>query len=325
MALLNVKNLRAGFDSPDGYIPAVTDASFQIEKGETVALVGESGCGKSVSAMSILRLLEMPPAHIDADELTFDGINMLELPDREMRKVRGNEISMIFQEPMTSLNPLKLIGKQIAESLILHQGMSKREADKYAVEMLKKVKIPDAEQRAKNYPHQMSGGMRQRVMIAMALACRPKLLIADEPTTALDVTIQAQILELMAEMQREYEMALLLITHNLGVVSEYADRILVMYAGQVVEEAEKNELFDHPSHPYTNGLIRTIPTGQKQDEELYVIEGSVPSPIFYSKACRFAPRCPYAREECKTVAPELRELSSGHKVRCHYPITEEVK
>ena len=322
MPLLEVKNLRAGFKSPDGFIPAVTDVSFQIEPGESVALVGESGCGKSVSAMSILRLLDTPPAVIEADKLSFDGQDILSLPLDKLRRIRGNEISMIFQEPMTSLNPLIPVGRQIAESVELHLGLSRHEAAAYAVEMLRKVKIPDPKQRAQNYPHQMSGGMRQRVMIAMALACNPKLLIADEPTTALDVTIQAQILDLIAEMQSELNMALLLITHNLGIVSEYADHILVMYAGQVVEKADKNELFDHPAHPYTRGLLDTIPTGEKREGDLFVIRGSVPSPMFYSKACRFAPRCAYSRPECREKAPELRDMA-GHFVRCHYPLTGE--
>lgn len=320
MPLLNVENLRAGFNSPDGFIPAVTDVSFAIEAGESVALVGESGCGKSVSAMSILRLLDIPPAVIEADEMSFDGIDILKLPQDKLRKIRGNEISMIFQEPMTSLNPLIPVGKQIAESVSLHLGLNKHAAHKYAVDMLRKVKIPDPEQRAKNYPHQMSGGMRQRVMIAMALACKPKLLIADEPTTALDVTIQAQILDLIAEMRKEIGMALLLITHNLGIVSEYADKILVMYAGQVVEKTDKDTLFDHPAHPYTRGLMDTIPTGEKHEEDLFVIKGTVPSPMFYSKACRFAPRCMYAKPECREKAPVLTDIGQGHMVRCHYPL-----
>ena len=319
MPLLTVKNLRTGFQSKDGFIPAVTDVSFTIDKGQTVSLVGESGCGKSVSAMSILRLLDVPPAVIEADELKFDGKDILSLPFPELRKVRGNEISMIFQEPMTSLNPLIPVGKQIAESIMLHMHKSKHEARKMAVDMLRMVRIPDPEQRAKNYPHQMSGGMRQRVMIAMALACRPKLLIADEPTTALDVTIQAQVLDLIADMQKEMGTALLLITHNLGIVAEYADEVLVMYAGQVVEKAEKNALFDAPRHPYTHGLMETIPTGDS-DGELNVINGSVPSPMFYSPACRFAPRCPYAKPVCRQLAPELKDLGDGHFVRCHCPL-----
>lgn len=320
MSLLQVKNLQAGFNSPDGFIPAVTEVTFSVDKGEAVALVGESGCGKSVSAMSILRLLDTPPAVIKADEMTFDGIDILELSANKLREIRGNEISMIFQEPMTSLNPLIPVGKQIAESLILHRGMHKREANFHAVEMLRKVKIPDPEIRAKNYPHQMSGGMRQRAMIAMALACSPKLLIADEPTTALDVTVQAQILDLIAEMRSESDMALLLITHNLAVVSEYADKILVMYAGQVVEHATKDKLLDFPAHPYTRGLISTIPTGEKRDDDLYVIPGTVPSPMFYSKACRFAARCQYAGEECSKIPPILNDIGGGHLVRCHYPL-----
>jgi peptide/nickel transport system ATP-binding protein/oligopeptide transport system ATP-binding protein len=320
MPLLNVENLRAGFSSPDGFIPAVTDVSFTIEPGESVALVGESGCGKSVSAMSILRLLDSPPAVIEADEISFNGTDILKLPGDKLREIRGNEITIIFQEPMTSLNPLIPVGRQIAESVSLHHGLNKRSAQQYAVDMLRKVKIPDPEQRAKNYPHQMSGGMRQRVMIAMALACKPKLLIADEPTTALDVTIQAQILDLIAEMQREIGMALLLITHNLGIVSEYADTILVMYAGQILEKADKDTLLDCPAHFYTRGLMDTIPTGQKQDGELFVINGTVPSPMFYSKACRFAPRCRHARAECKERAPALTDIGQGHMVRCHYPL-----
>jgi len=318
--LLHVKNLHTGFASADGYIPAVTGVSFDIRAGESVALVGESGCGKSVTAMSILRLLAIPPAKIEAEEMTFDGIDMLKLDDSEMRKVRGNEISMIFQEPMTSLNPLLTIGYQIAEAVQLHLHYDKKKAMDYAVEMLDKVGIPDAGKRVKEYPHQMSGGMRQRVMIAMALSCNPKLLIADEPTTALDVTIQAQILDLIAKLQKERNMAMLLITHNLGVVAEVADRVMVMYAGQICESADVATIFNHPWHPYTQGLLSSIPSADEKVEVLNVIKGVVPSPLFFPKGCRFSPRCPYARENCKTEPAPFTEVEPGHFVRCHYPL-----
>ncbi len=322
-SLLHIQSLSTGFKSSDGYIPAVSDVSFDIDEGESVALVGESGCGKSVTALSILRLLQIPPAEIKAKEMTFEDIDLQTLTIKEMRKVRGNRISMIFQEPMTSLNPLMPVGEQIAEAVKLHRGYNKTEAMKVAVEMLKKVGIPDTEKRAGEYPHQMSGGMRQRVMIAMALSCNPKLLIADEPTTALDVTIQAQILDLIGTLQKDSNMAMLLITHNLGIVAEVADRVMVMYAGQIVESSPVANVFSHPWHPYTHGLLRSIPSADKKVPVLNVIKGVVPSPMFFPKGCRFNPRCPYATEKCVQEPPELMEVEPGHKVRCHFPLSDE--
>lgn len=317
--LLTVRSLSAGFKSKHGFIQAVSDVSFDIKSGESVALVGESGCGKSVTALSIIRLLACPPAVISADELVFNGKNIMELSHDELRHVRGNEMSMIFQEPMTSLNPVFRVNDQIAEALMLHKGMKRKEAMEYAVDLIAQVGIPDAAKRSTEYPHQMSGGMRQRIMIAMALSCDPKLLIADEPTTALDVTIQAQIMELIVKQQRERNMALLLITHNLGVVAEVADRVMVMYAGQIVESATVETVFNDPRHPYTIGLLNSIPSADKKDKELYIIEGTVPSPLFFSKACRFNPRCPYCEEKCKKDPPPLVEVSPGHLIRCWHP------
>ena len=321
--LLRVKNLSTFFASKHGDIRAVDGVSFDIAAGESVALVGESGCGKTVTSLSIMRLLDVPPAHIEAEILNFNGMDVLELDDNSMRKVRGNEMSMIFQEPMTSLNPLMRVDEQIAEALELHKGMKSKEALSYAAEMVAAVGIPDAKKRAHEYPHQMSGGMRQRIMIAMALSCDPKLLIADEPTTALDVTIQAQILDLIAKQQQERNMALLLITHNLGVVAEVADRVMVMYAGQIVESAPVTTIFQHPCHPYTHGLLKSIPSVDDKNKKLYVIQGTVPSPLFFSKACRFNRRCPYAQERCRADAPPLIELEPGHLVRCWCPLADE--
>lgn len=317
--LLTVENLSTGFQSKHGLIQAVSGVSFDIRAGESVALVGESGCGKSVTALSVIRLLACPPAVITADRIEFDGKNVLELGHERMRQVRGNEMSMIFQEPMTSLNPVFPVNDQIAEALMLHRGMKKNEALRHAAELIAMVGIPDAEKRACEYPHQMSGGMRQRIMIAMALSCDPKLLIADEPTTALDVTIQAQIMELIAQQQRKRNMALLLITHNLGVVAEVADRVMVMYAGQIVESAGVETIFEHPWHPYTNGLLNSVPSADKKNKDLYIIEGTVPSPLFFSKACRFNPRCPFCDEVCRSQQPPLMEMEPGHHVRCWHP------
>lgn len=321
--LLHVDNLNTGFQSSDGYIPAVDGVSFDIMKGESVALVGESGSGKSVTALSILRLLAIPPAKIKADAITLNDIDLTALDAAQMRKIRGNEISMIFQEPMSSLNPLLPIGFQVAEAVELHMHMNKREAKAYAVDMLRKVGIPAAEKRALEYPHQMSGGMRQRVMIAMALACNPELLIADEPTTALDVTIQAQILDLIGTLQRERNMAMLLITHNLGIVAEVAARVMVMYAGQIVETAETEAIFNHPRHPYTSGLLSSIPSADEKVAELNVIKGVVPSPMFFPKGCRFHPRCPYAQEQCRKEPPPFSEIEPNHRVRCWFPLCDQ--
>ena len=320
MSLLEVNKLNIGFQGGDGLMNVVTDLSFDIEEGKAVALVGESGCGKSVTALSIMRLLVCPPAHMEAESILFEGKDIQQIPERHMWKLRGNDISMIFQEPMTSLNPVTTIGKQLTETIRQHTGCSKKEALAKAEEMLREVGIPEPKQRLREYPHQMSGGMRQRVMIAMALSCDPKLLIADEPTTALDVTIQDQILELIADACRRRKMALLLITHNMGIVAEAADEVMVMYAGQIVEKASVQEIFDNPMHPYTNGLLRAIPGTAHTGEEFYVIRGRVPSPLFFSKACRFAPRCDHACERCHKEAPQLQDIGGGHYIRCWNPI-----
>jgi oligopeptide/dipeptide ABC transporter ATP-binding protein len=284
--------------------------------------VGESGCGKSVAALSILRLVADPPGRIVGGAIRFDGRNLLELGDAEMERIRGNEISMIFQEPMTSLNPLFTIGRQVSEAIALHQGLSRREAMNRAVEMLRQVYIPEPERRVHAYPHQLSGGMRQRVMIAMALSCNPKVLIADEPTTALDVTIQAQILDLMRELQETYGTAIILITHDMGVVAENADRVVVMYAGRKVEEASAGDLFDNPGHPYTKGLLGSIPhldTAARSDTRrarLNEIKGMVPSPFNLPSGCSFAPRCGFATDQCRTVSPPLAQHRPGHWIAC---------
>ena len=322
MALLEVENLQTHFRTPDGGVNRAVDGlSFHVNAGETVAIVGESGCGKSVTSMSILRLIPEPPGRI-AGSVRFEGKDLLKLQDHEMRAIRGNEISMIFQEPMTSLNPVLTIGKQIGESLRLHQGMNRRQAEARAIEMLKLVGIPAPERRVKEYPHQLSGGMRQRGMIARALACNPKLLIADEPTTALDVTIQAQILDLMRDLKHRVGAAIVLITHDLGVVAEVAERVIVMYAGRKVEEAEVGELFRAPKHPYTQGLLGAVPklgsslTGET--ERLAEIPGLVPSLKQKIQGCVFAGRCSYATDFCRKVAPALELKAPGHLAACHY-------
>lgn len=319
MALLEVSSLRTHFATPNGAARAVDGVSFTIAAGETVALVGESGCGKSVTSMSILRLLPSPPAYF-AGEIRFEGRDLLTLPEPAMRALRGNEISMIFQEPMTSLNPVLTIGWQIGESLRLHQGLSKRDAWRRAIEMLALVGISDPERRVAEYPHQTSGGMRQRVMIAMALACNPKLLIADEPTTALDVTIQAQIIDLMRALQRRVGAAILLITHDLGVVAEMAERVIVMYAGRKVEEAPVARLFAKPAHPYTRGLLAAVPRlGAGARVRLAEIPGQVPSLLHPITGCAFAERCARAADPCRAIAPATREIAPGHFAACHYP------
>ena len=322
--LLRVENLKTHFHTRDGIVRAVDGVSFDVMPGETLAIVGESGCGKSVTSMSILRLLPMPPARIADGRIEFDGRNLLELSEPEMRKVRGNAISMIFQEPMTSLNPVLTVGRQIAEALVLHRGMSQKEAMARAVEMLRKVHMPEAERRVTQYPHELSGGMRQRVMIAMALACGPRLLIADEPTTALDVTIQAQILELMRELHRETAASIILITHDLGVVAEMAQRVVVMYAGRKVEEAPIEELFERPRHPYTRGLLGSMPhLGDSVNEtgkRLVEIPGMVPSLRDPAPGCLFAPRCPNAGERCSREAPPLEVHAPGHVAACWHPV-----
>jgi oligopeptide/dipeptide ABC transporter ATP-binding protein len=321
--LVEVKNLKTYFFTDDGVVPAVDGVDFSIKKGETLGIVGESGCGKSVTSLSLLRLVPNPPGKIVDGEMYFKGENLLEKSESEMRKIRGNDISMIFQEPMTSLNPVFTVGEQISEAIELHQGLNKRDALAKAVEMLKLVGIPSAEQRVHEYPHQMSGGMRQRVMIAMALSCNPALLIADEPTTALDVTIQAQILELMKDLKERLGTAIMLITHDLGVVAEMAENVLVMYAGKVVEYADVKTIFKNPKHPYTVGLLGSIPRLDQPKEKLYVIEGVVPNPFNMPSGCRFHPRCPEAREICKTKEPELLHID-GQQVRC-WKYTDEWK
>ncbi|MBI2899884.1 MAG: ABC transporter ATP-binding protein [Planctomycetes bacterium] len=315
-AILEVKNLRTGFFTDDGVVMAVDDVSYPIYRGKTLGLVGESGCGKSVTALSIMRLLSYP-GRIIGGQILFEGEDLAVKPDGEMREIRGNKISMIFQEPMTSLNPVFTIGSQISEAVVLHQKKSKREARDRTIEMLQLVKIPAAETRVDEYPHQMSGGMRQRVMIAMALACNPALLIADEPSTALDVTIQAQILDLMSELQQKLAMSILIITHDLGVIAEVADYVAVMYASKVVEYADVRELFAKPMHPYTQGLFRSRPAiGTPKGKKLSIIPGTVPNPLHFPKGCKFHTRCPIAVEACKVKEPDLRELAPGHWVRC---------
>ena len=320
--ILAIDDLRTYFHTRDGIVRAVDGVSFELQKGETLSIVGESGCGKSVTAMSILRLLPEPPAKIETGSIAFEGRNLLEFSDQQMRSVRGNEISMIFQEPMTSLNPVLTVGRQISESLILHQGLSKKAALENSIEMLDLVRIPDPGTRIDEYPHQMSGGMRQRVMIAMALSCNPKVLIADEPTTALDVTIQAQILALMGELKDRLDTAIILITHDLGVVSEVAERVVVMYAGRKVEEASVEELFANPLHPYTIGLMGSIPklneaalAGAKRPR-LQEIPGTVPSLMDNLAGCAFAPRCPYATDHCHAESPVLEEKTPRHFAAC---------
>jgi peptide/nickel transport system ATP-binding protein len=322
--LLRVQDLKTHFHTRDGVVRAVDGVSFDVMPGETLAIVGESGCGKSVTAMSILRLLPMPPARIAGGRIEFEGRNLLELSEPEMRKVRGNAISMIFQEPMTSLNPVLTIGRQISEALVLHRGMTERAALVRAAEMLRKVRIPEAERRLAQYPHELSGGMRQRVMIAMALACGPRLLIADEPTTALDVTIQAQILELMHELRDETGASVILITHDLGVVAEIAHRVVVMYAGRKVEEAPIGELFASPRHPYTRGLLGSMPhLGDSVNEtgkRLVEIPGMVPSLKDPAPGCLFAPRCTNATERCSREVPPLELHAPGHWAACWNPV-----
>ena len=322
MALLEVDRLQTHFGTPDGVVRAVEGLSFHIEAGETLAIVGESGCGKSVTSMSILRLIAEPPGRI-AGSIRFGGRDLLRLPEAEMRKLRGNDISMIFQEPMTSLNPVLTVGRQIGETLRLHQGMNARQAEERAVEMLTLVGISAPGRRVREYPHQLSGGMRQRVMIAMALACNPKLLIADEPTTALDVTIQAQILDLMRDLKTRLGSAIMLITHDLGVVAEMAERVVVMYAGRQVEEAPAAEIFANPQHPYTRGLLGAVPKlGSSLVEDgrtrLAEIPGLVPSLRKPIVGCPFAGRCLSATDLCRTVAPAVEEKRPGHRVACHY-------
>jgi peptide/nickel transport system ATP-binding protein len=314
---MQVRDLKTHFFTEDGVVPAVDGISYSLGKGETLGLVGESGCGKSVSALSVMGLIS-PPGKIIEGAILLDGLNLLDIPEAKMRQVRGNRISMIFQEPMTSLNPVFTIGNQIMEAIRVHREVSRAEARNRTIEMLRKVKIPAAESRVDEFPHQMSGGMRQRVMIAMALACGPEVLIADEPTTALDVTIQAQIMELLEELQSDLEMSILLITHNLGLVAEVSDHIAVMYASKLVEYTHTHELFASPLHPYTHGLLTSVPTlGMPKDRALKVIPGQVPNPLHFPSGCKFHPRCPLAEERCTKEEPLLQEVQPGHWAACH--------
>jgi len=327
MALLEIENLQTHFRTPDGINRAVDGLSLAIEAGQTLAIVGESGCGKSVTAMSVLRLIPEPPGKI-AGRIAFDGRDLLGLSRAQMRDIRGNEISMIFQEPMSSLNPVLTVGRQIREPLRLHQDLDRAGAENRAIEMLALVGIPEPERRVGEYPHQMSGGMRQRVMIAMALACNPKLLIADEPTTALDVTVQAQILDLMRDLKRRVGAAIMLITHDLGVVAEVAEHVVVMYAGRKVEDAPARRLFARPRHPYTQGLLGAVPrlgsSLSGETSRLVEIPGVVPSMKSRIRGCVFASRCPQATEICRQAAPALEAKAAGHWVACHHALREAV-
>ncbi len=314
--VLEVRNLRTYFHTDEGVVPAVDGVDFTLTKGKTLCVVGESGCGKSVTAFSVMRLIPMPPGKVESGEILYNGINLVKLTENEMREIRGNEIAMIFQEPMTSLNPVYTIGNQIVEAIVLHQKVKPKEARQRAIKMLEKVGLPDAQKRVDEYPHQMSGGMKQRVMIAMALSCNPEVLIADEPTTALDVTIQAQILDVLKHLQETEGMSILLITHDLAVVSEVADEVLVMYASRVVESAGVNEIFNDPKHPYTQGLIKAIPKLGNRVDRLNEIPGQVPKPQNYPKGCHFADRCPHVMDICRQKDPGMEEVSAGHLVSC---------
>lgn len=316
-ALLEVKDLKTYFFVEDKIIKAVDGVNFTIKNGETVAIVGESGSGKSITSLSIMGLVPKPNGKIVEGSIKFSGDELVGLPEKKMNKIRGNDIAMIFQEPMTSLNPVFTIGNQITEALLHHQNLRKSEAKKRAVELLKLVGIARAEQIIHEYPHQLSGGMRQRVMIAMAMSCDPKLLIADEPTTALDVTVQAQILELMRDVKKKFNSSILLITHDLGVVAEMADRVLVMYGGQVVEETSVDEIFEKPKHPYTSGLLASIPKIEEERKRLEQIPGTVPSADNFPRGCRFAPRCSKVMPRCTDAPPDLLKVEPDHKVRCY--------
>ena len=317
--LLQVRGLKTHFFTDEGVIPAVDGIDFHIHRGENLGVVGESGCGKSVTARSIMRLIPQPPARIVGGKILWDGKNLLTLPPRQMKKIRGKDISMILQDPMSNLNPVFTVGEQIAEAIRLHLGYGNKDAMEKTIEMLKIVRIPSPERRVKDYPHHLSGGMRQRVMIAMALSCGPKLVIADEPTTALDVTIQAQILDLIAKLKEEMKMAVMLITHNLGVVAEAAQRVIVMYAGKIMEEAEVNLLFAHPMHPYTQGLLRSIPRLDKAGTGKRILEsipGTVANMLHLPPGCGFAPRCDQVMTICREKEPPVVERIEGHKVKC---------
>jgi len=315
-ALLEVRGLQTHFASERGVVRAVDGVDLRLERGRTLGIVGESGCGKSVTALSIMGLVPQPPGRIPAGEVLFEGEDLLKLPPGRLRDLRGDQLSMIFQEPMTSLNPAFPVGEQIAETIVRHRGVSPAEARAQAIEMLRRVRMPSPERRADDYPHQLSGGMRQRVMIGMALACNPKLLIADEPTTALDVTIQAQILELMRALRAELGTAIILITHDLGVIAELADDVIVMYAGQVIERCAVPRLFAEPQHPYTIGLLGSIPRLHLEQERLSAIEGLVPDAAAMPQGCRFHPRCPFSVEKCRKEVPPLAEITQHHFVSC---------
>ncbi len=315
--LLEVDNLRTYFDTVSGTVRSVDGVSYQVQAGRTLGVVGESGCGKSVTALSILRLVPTPPGRFAGGQIRYRGTDLLSLTEKQMRQIRGNRISMIFQEPMTSLNPVLTVGRQIAETVMVHQKLSRRDAYRRAEEMLRLVQIAEPERRVHEYPYQLSGGMRQRVMIALALACNPEVLIADEPTTALDVTIQAQIVDLLRNLQKTLGMGIVLITHDLGVVAECCDRVAVMYAGRKVEEAPVAELFDRPLHPYTRALMGSMPSMNTTSQRLAEIPGMVPAPSELGKGCSFAPRCSYATERCRVDAPELMAHGVDHVVACH--------
>ncbi len=329
--LLAIDALVTEFRTEKGTVRAVDGVSFEIPRGKTLGVVGESGCGKSVTALSVMRLVQTPPGRITGGRVIYDGKNLLELSEPDMRRIRGNKISMIFQEPMTSLNPVFTCGDQVAEAIVLHQKLSKKQALAKAVEMFELVGIPSPEERIRAYPHQMSGGMRQRVMIAMALACNPDLLIADEPTTALDVTIQAQILELLSRLQRDLGMSFMLITHDLGVVADTCEEVVVMYAGRIVERAPARELFEAPKHHYTAGLLRSVPSFEEiggergEHPRLKEIPGMVPALHALPVGCKFQDRCPAVGQKCREIEPELAPIGApGHLARCHYPVGETV-
>ncbi|ANE47615.1 peptide ABC transporter ATP-binding protein [Paenibacillus swuensis] len=314
--LVQVTNLKTYFYTEDGVVPALDGVDFHLNKGETLAIVGESGSGKSVTSLSLMRLIPSPPGKITAGDIVFNGESLLSKSEKEMRALRGNKISMIFQEPMTSLNPVFRVGDQIEESIMLHQQMDRKQARAEVIRLFQLVGISEPERRVRTYPHELSGGMRQRVMIAMALACNPQLLIADEPTTALDVTIQNQILQLMKDLKEKMNTSIVLVTHDLGVVAEMADRVVVMYAGQIVEQNDVFSIFENPKHPYTEGLLRSMPGNQPRTGNLYAIEGVVPNPLHFPNGCRFAPRCEYAKALCHSSMPETINYSDEEAVRC---------
>jgi oligopeptide/dipeptide ABC transporter ATP-binding protein len=323
--LLHVKGLKTSFYTESGVVRALDGISFDVFKGETLGIVGESGCGKSVTSMSILRLIPQPPGKIEAGEAIFNGVDLTKIADEEMRKIRGNEISMIFQEPMTSLNPVFTIGYQISEVLKLHCGLTKKECVPETIKLLKRVGIPRAERVINDYPFALSGGMKQRAMIAMALACQPSLLIADEPTTALDVTIQAQILQIMRDLQKDQGMSIMFITHDLGVIAEMSDRVIVMYAGHIVEQADVRSLFREPLHPYTKGLLNSKPDLHSDEQRLHVIPGNVPNLLKRPEGCQFHPRCEFCFDRCRKELPKLTETADGRMVRCWLHQAKEAK